>query len=129
MKDFHRFHSSRYSRFRGIFHGFSAIVLFLFFYNRADVLRNPLLRNSFSALDPKWSSVVGSHGGLSHREVIHRRIVEISANSSNSVNGSDPNSLIVNDPSFCTGLLDHLGYESQCEFLKKAPAVFFGRTV
>ncbi|THG04002.1 cation/calcium exchanger 4-like [Camellia sinensis] len=123
-------HGKRQGQFRGIFNGFCALVLIFFFYNRGDILRNPILRQS---------STRGSYGGSSHSIVFHRRqVVEISVNSSNFIDGSDHNinnnsSLSGSNPEFCAGLFNHVNFASRCEFLKAHPqcssAGFFDYTV
>ncbi|KAL7204927.1 hypothetical protein ACSBR2_017946 [Camellia fascicularis] len=39
-------HGKRQGQFRGIFNGFCALVLIFFFYNRGDISRNSILRQS-----------------------------------------------------------------------------------
>lgn len=122
MKDMYGFRSTGNPHFRRIFNGLSALVFIFFFYNRVDILRNPLLRQSSSIPYSNWSSRSGFYHGMGHREVIHRRIIEVSGNSSELVNGSDgQKDLTVSNPALCTGLLNHTGYASKCEFLKTFP--------
>ncbi|CAK9179865.1 unnamed protein product [Ilex paraguariensis] len=117
MKPLSDLQSKTRPRIRGIFNGFCTLVILVFFYNRDDILRNPLLRQSSLFSDNQWNSRSGS----SHTVVIERRMVELSVNSTNSVNGSGPNNLAVNNPEFCAGLFDHFGYSSCCEFVKAHP--------
>lgn len=113
-------YSRKRPRNRGIFNGFCALVLIFFFYNREDIIRNPFLRNSSSFLgyNVQRTSASGYH---IYTGKIHRRMVELSINSSISVNGSDPNSLSDEHPEFCSDLIEHVGYKSSCEFLKAHP--------
>jgi sodium/potassium/calcium exchanger 6 len=106
----------RRKKIHGVFNGLCALVVFFFFYNREDIIRNPLLRES---------AYLVNHHGLSQNlilndgvSVIHRRMVEISANTSSV---DDDNDLVVNRPGLCVGLLQHDGYRSSCEFLKVNP--------
>ncbi|KAL3528580.1 hypothetical protein ACH5RR_007902 [Cinchona calisaya] len=112
-------YSRKRTRNRGIFNGFCALVLIFFFYNREDIIRDPFVR-SYSSLgsDFQWSS--GNEFSL-YKGITRRGMVELSGNSSASFNGSDPNSLSLEYPEFCSGLIEHTGYISSCEFLKAHP--------
>ncbi|XP_004510509.1 cation/calcium exchanger 4 [Cicer arietinum] len=107
----------RRKKFHGVFNGLCTLVVFFFFYNREDIIRNPLLRQS--------AYLVNHHHGLAQNSVlkdgvsvIHRRMVEISTNTSSVVGDED---LSVSRPGLCFGLLQHDGYDSHCEFLKANP--------
>ncbi|GAB4841975.1 Cation/calcium exchanger 4 [Ancistrocladus abbreviatus] len=117
------FSPRRHTQFLGIFNGLCFLIFLLFFYNRVDVLRNPLLRQSVR--DFRWLSRGGFHGGAARMEVIRRGIIEINGNSSNLVNGSSSSGvtddLSVSNPAFCVGLLDHRGSSTRCEYLKAHP--------
>lgn len=113
MRQLNGFHSRNRPRIRRIFNGFCSILVIFFFYNRDDILRNPLLRQSSPIPNLQWSSTSGFH--------THRRIAELSVNSSDSFDGPTPNNLDVNTPSICTGLSYHTGYATSCEFLKAHP--------
>ncbi|KAL5728579.1 Cation/calcium exchanger 4 [Ranunculus cassubicifolius] len=104
------------SRYRGIFNGVCSLILLFFFYNRQDILENPLLKKSRSYLSPK----VGIYNDFGRMKVIHRRINEIDVSSPSFIVGAG-NNLTVKNPAICTGLLDHKGYASECEFLKANP--------
>ncbi|KAL3511608.1 hypothetical protein ACH5RR_024325 [Cinchona calisaya] len=124
MRQFSGFYSRKRPQNWGIFNGFCALVVILFFYNREDIIRNPFLRNSSSlGYDTQWSSRSGFNR---YTGIIHRRMVELSVNSSTPVNGTDPNSLSEKHPEFCSGLIEHLGYNSSCEFLKAHPQCSLG---
>ncbi|GFZ11664.1 cation exchanger 9 [Actinidia rufa] len=122
MVDLSRVHGKKHGQFRGIFNGFCALVLIFFFYNRGDILRNPLLRQSSFISNPQWRWKSDSYGGSSNSVIIHRRMVEIGVSSSNLIDGTDNNNTVtVNYPEFCTGLFNHVGFVSHCEFLKAHP--------
>ncbi|XAR67570.1 hypothetical protein NMG60_11002373 [Bertholletia excelsa] len=117
-----RLRGYRAKKFRGVFNGFCSIVLIFFFYNREDIIGNPLLRKSSLTNDAQWSFRSGSYRGSSQSLVIHRRMVEIGVNSSNLIEGSDHNdNMTVNNPEFCLGLRKHEGFSSSCDFLKAHP--------
>ncbi|RRT62746.1 hypothetical protein B296_00016286 [Ensete ventricosum] len=105
---------TRRSRFRAVFNAFCALVLFLFFYNGEDVLRNPFLgpRSNFSLGHASKSDLYP-----------RRRMTELSF--TNSTNGSFP--IAQMDESFeslanptvaCAGIRQHDGFASHCDFLK-----------
>ncbi|GAV61435.1 Na_Ca_ex domain-containing protein [Cephalotus follicularis] len=97
------------------------IFCFLFF-NRVDISRNPLLWQSSLFFDQKLTHKTPFNNGPNHFSVIHRRVGEIHANSSNVANGVDQNNtLSVNNPAFCIGLFDYEGHALQCEYLKAHP--------
>ncbi|GFP88706.1 cation/calcium exchanger 4 [Phtheirospermum japonicum] len=48
-------------------------------------------------------------------------MIESNANSSIHVNGTDLNYAGIEDSKFCSGILDHKGYNTSCEFLKAHP--------
>lgn len=95
MKQLNCFQNTNPPKIRSIFNGFCALIIIFLFYNHEDSLINP-------------------RGGF------HRRLVELSTNSTNSNNGSDSNLAVIN-PSICVGLFDHKGYKNSCEFLKANP--------
>ncbi|KAL2336421.1 hypothetical protein Fmac_010867 [Flemingia macrophylla] len=102
-------------KFHGVFNGLCVMVVFFFFYNREDIIRNPLLRQSSYFLNhgsPKNSIL---RDGSS---VIHRRMAEIGPNTSIVAGGND---LGVSSSGLCAGLVNHDGYASSCEFLKVNP--------
>ncbi|KAK7389653.1 hypothetical protein VNO78_24875 [Psophocarpus tetragonolobus] len=98
--------------FHGVFNALCAMVVFFFFYNCQDIIRNPILRQS---------SYFANHGLpqnaiLTDRSSsVHRRMVEISANT------SGDNNLGLSLSRVCSGLVHHDGYVSPCEFLKVNP--------
>ncbi|KAG6723148.1 hypothetical protein I3843_03G194400 [Carya illinoinensis] len=111
---------------RGVFNGISALVLFFLFYNHDSFLGNPFFGNSPSVL-PQWSLRGGGFDNRGDRiEVIRRKTAQVivsSANYSGSsvVNGSDTNDLPVKDLKLCSGLSEHRGYQSECEYLLAHP--------
>ncbi|XP_021716543.1 cation/calcium exchanger 4-like [Chenopodium quinoa] len=113
------FHPRRRSQFRGIFNGLCAVILFFFFFNREDVIRNPLLRQS-SVISNRWPVHLNSVDGSVHMELIRRKTAEIRVNSTNFGNGSVvlDNELSEENAVLCVGLRDHVGFDSPCEYLK-----------
>ncbi|XP_057506816.1 cation/calcium exchanger 4-like [Actinidia eriantha] len=109
----------RRSRFRGVFDGVCALVLFIFFFDKSPHF--------------KWVFRGGLTNQIDGVEVIRRQIEEISVSSSNYSTGNDGlmrnylNS--VRDPQICTGLSEHRRYNSSCEYLianpECAPGGFF----
>ncbi|XP_022886219.1 cation/calcium exchanger 4 [Olea europaea var. sylvestris] len=114
MRQLNGFYSKRSPHLRGIFNGLCALVLIFLFYNREDIVRNPLAKHSDSV------SARGLYSDLRNKFLNRREMAELSANSS-IVNGSDPNNLDVKKAEFCAGLSDHNGYGSSCEFLRAHP--------
>lgn len=121
MKELNGLSRARHPQFRAILNGLCSVVLFFFFYNREDVLRNPFLKQSSSTFHKSWSSRDGFHGDLNGMVVIHRRTGEIGVNASSLIEGSDDYNLSKSDPASCTGLVDHKGFPSRCEYLKAHP--------
>uniref|UniRef100_A0A5B6Z7S9 Putative cation/calcium exchanger 4-like n=1 Tax=Davidia involucrata TaxID=16924 RepID=A0A5B6Z7S9_DAVIN len=114
MEDLNGFYYRRHSRFRGVFNGICVLVLFLFFYFHEGghfITKSPPVN---------W----GLYDEIGRVEVIHRRIAQISVNSSNYTlvdDGSAQNNLGARNPTVCTGLYKHKDYLSQCEFLIANP--------
>lgn len=97
------------------------MILFLFFFNREDVLRNPLLRKS-SVTDHRFPFRVNSGDGSVHVEIIRRKTAEISDNSTHFVNGSvSDNALSGENAVFCVGLKNHVGFDTHCDYLRAHP--------
>lgn len=120
-KGFHR--TRRSPRFRGVFNGLCATVLFFLFYNKEEFLRNSFLGKSSSV----WSSRGGFQSQDGRVEVIRRRIGELNVSLSNYEHTLMDdgeivqNNLTVKDPQQCAGLSKHKGYRSQCEYLIANP--------
>lgn len=119
MKALNGLFGARRRKFHGVFNGLCATVVFFFFYNREDIIRNPLLRQSAYLANHRLPQNPILGDGVS---VIHRRMAEISTDTS-SVAGEprDKEDLGVSRPGLCVGLLQHDGYASPCEFLKANP--------
>lgn len=111
----------RPARLRGAFSGVSSLIIFFFFYNREDILRNPFLRQSSLVNELHWSFRTDNYGGKSHTGIIHRQTIEIGVNSSESNNGYDQNNMTLYKPTLCTELHDPKGYSSKCEYLRAHP--------
>ncbi|KAA8534765.1 hypothetical protein F0562_029793 [Nyssa sinensis] len=122
MEDLNGFYYRRHSRFRGVFNGICATVLFLFFYFHEE----GILKSHFITKSPpvKWGLRSGSYDETARVEAIHRRIAEISVNSLNYTlvdDGSVQNNLSVKNPTVCAGLYEQKGYRSRCEYLIANP--------
>lgn len=115
MKAANALFGARRRKLHGVFNGLCALVVFFFFYNRQDIIRNPLLRQS---------SYFPNHGLPQNAilrdgsSAIQRRMVEIGTNTSNVAGGNDVGA---STSGLCSGLVDHDGYASPCEFLKVNP--------
>lgn len=115
MKAPNTFSDTQHRSFRGLFNFLCVGVLFFFFYNRDDIIRNPILRQSSYFVSHKLPQNAILRDGSS---VIHRRMVEIGANTSGVAGEND---LGVRYSEFCSGLVHHDGYASSCEFLDVHP--------
>lgn len=109
-------YSSRNPKFRGFFSGFCSVILFFLFYNQVDVTRNPIVGQSSLFGDHSLNKDPILDNGSSQFTVIHRKMIELDGNSS-----SLANNLTEGNPGMCSGLLHHLGYANQCEYLKANP--------
>ncbi|KAJ4717767.1 Cation calcium exchanger [Melia azedarach] len=110
------FYSSRNPNFRGLFTGCCSVILFFLFYNRVDIMRNPILRESSLFGDHALIQDNILNNGATQFMVIHRKMVEIDGNSSDLANN-----LTAGNPDLCSGLFHHKGYANQCEYLKANP--------
>ncbi|GLT56033.1 hypothetical protein SLA2020_291060 [Shorea laevis] len=107
-------------KFCGIFNGFCFIALLFLFYNRVDFIMGIKQSSSFIDYDVYERPAFGYK--MSHVTLIRRGLSEIGDNSSNLADGGDQeSSLSVNDAALCTGLLNHVGYANECEYLKANP--------
>ncbi|KAJ1407076.1 Sodium/calcium exchanger membrane region [Sesbania bispinosa] len=118
MKALNRLFGSRRRKLRGVFNGLCAMVVFFFFYNREDIIRNPILRQSAYLVNHRLPQNAILKDGVS---VIHRRMVEISPNTSIVAGEPRDEDLAIKRPGLCVELLHHDGYASPCEFLKANP--------
>ncbi|KAG4950760.1 hypothetical protein JHK82_045711 [Glycine max] len=102
-------------KFQGIFNALCSMVVLFFFYNREDIISNPILRQSsyFTNHGLPQNAILRDGSSL-----VHRRMVEISANTSGVAGEND---LGVSSSGLCSGLVQHDGYSSPCEFLKVNP--------
>ncbi|XP_010489822.1 PREDICTED: cation/calcium exchanger 3-like [Camelina sativa] len=113
-------YSSKNPKFRGFFNGICALVLFCFFFDRSEILRNPLLKNA-SFVNGGIGSASGSGGNrFSQFTVIRRHLMQIETN------GSDPglgnSSLSSSNTVLCSCLHKYMGYADQCDFLIANPS-------
>ncbi|CAN8269360.1 unnamed protein product [Cochlearia groenlandica] len=107
-------------KFRGIFNGFCALILFVFFFfDRSDILRNPLLKHASFVYSVTGSSSKGN--GFSQSNVVRRHMIEAETNVTKLINGSGNSSLSSSSTVLCSGLHIHIGYVDQCEFLRANP--------
>ncbi|KAL0912194.1 hypothetical protein M5K25_018153 [Dendrobium thyrsiflorum] len=96
------------SKFRPVFNALCTLILLLFFYNREDVLRTPLLRKSSSFGSP-WGLPKPSPN-------FHRQLFELSLSHSSRVIQSND---LENPTEVCSGIARHEG--TRCDFLKSHP--------
>lgn len=111
----------RSAKFRGVINGFCVIVLFFFFYNRVDILRNPIINRSSLIFNQNATPKASFNVGSSHIAVIRRQIAETGVNYSNLTDGSDQKDVDVHNPTLCSGLQKHEGYANKCQYLKANP--------
>lgn len=104
MAEFSRDYKRKLRQLRFLFNGLSSLVVLLLLYNRVDISRNPNPSQS--------SSISDSNGKSSHPTANRRGLDEVGLNSS---------STAVNESEVCSGLLNHVGFSSRCEFLKAYP--------
>lgn len=113
-------YSRTHSPFRGVFNGTCAVVLFLFIFLHGESFMESPSLGAFN-----WGSRGGLHTQIDGVEVIHRRIAEVGVNSSNfrdKIDGSVPNDLNSRkNPTVCSQLYEHKGYNSKCEYLIANP--------
>ncbi|KAL4325861.1 hypothetical protein GQ457_11G017140 [Hibiscus cannabinus] len=85
---------------RGVFRSVSALVLVFLFYNHENGFKTPFLVKPRVGID-------------NHGEVIHRRITETDDFAANNVT--------TRKPKICSGLFEHKGYQTQCDYLIAHP--------
>lgn len=97
--------SSKNPKFRGIFNGLCALILFVFFFDRSEILKNPLLKNA---------SFVSNNNGFTFTQftLVRRHMIE----ANDSLSSSSTTTVL------CSGLHNHIGYADQCGFLKANPS-------
>lgn len=90
-------------KFRVVFHGICAIAFLVLIFHQ-DNFQNPVSKKPFLVLSSlrSFRGISGKNGG--EGEVIRRRIAEKVA-----------------DSSICTGIYEHEGYDTKCEYLKANP--------
>ncbi|KAK8969321.1 Cation/calcium exchanger 4 [Platanthera guangdongensis] len=100
------------TKFRPVFSAIFSLVLLVFFYNRDDVLRNHLLRRKSSFISSKRLPKLSPN--------LHRRLSELSF--SNSLHDSPQiGQPLENSSEACSGITQHEGFASRCDFLKSNP--------
>ncbi|KAB1218341.1 Cation/calcium exchanger 4 [Morella rubra] len=118
MKVLNGFRGATSPKFRAIFNGFGAAVLFFLFYNRGDIFTTPLIGRSSLFSNSYLTPPAVVDDGSSHITVIHRRIGEVGFNASGLSDESSEINLGVSDSAQCDGLRKGEGYINQCEYLK-----------
>ncbi|TXG68323.1 hypothetical protein EZV62_003258 [Acer yangbiense] len=116
MEALNGLYSKRNPKFRGVFNGFCALILFFLFYNQENVMRSPIFKQSSMVIDHSLTPYPVWNNGSIHLMIIRRKMAENSINLSNSANN-----LSADDPVSCTGLIAHKGFANQCEYLKANP--------
>uniref|UniRef100_A0A2P2JEV2 Sodium/calcium exchanger membrane region domain-containing protein n=1 Tax=Rhizophora mucronata TaxID=61149 RepID=A0A2P2JEV2_RHIMU len=115
MRLFGRLNSAKKPKLKGVLNGVCAMILLLLFYNKVGIHKNPYIGGNSAP-----GTVFGR--GFSHVGMVHRKMIEIGANSSFVSNlNDDQNNSGVKNPTLCSGLIDHKGYANQCEYLKANP--------
>lgn len=109
-------------KFRVVFHGICAFA-FIFLVFHQDVLQNPVSKKPFLVLSSLRSLGGGFGKNGSDAEVLRRRIAEKVDGSSSYKEGSsaDSSSASDEDSAICTGIYEHEGYDTKCEYLKANP--------
>lgn len=97
------------AKFRPVFNAIFSLVLLVFFYNRDGLFRNHLLRTK--------SSFISSSRLHEPSPNLHRRLSEISF--ANSLH--DALQPVENSTESCSGITQHEGFASGCDFLKSNP--------
>ncbi|KAL1294126.1 cation/calcium exchanger 4 [Arachis ipaensis] len=121
MKKLSGLFGARSRKLRIVFNGLCVVVVFFFFYNREDILHNPLLRQSANLAKHHLPPNSISRYRSSHTGVTHRRMVEISLNSSSVISELSDTDLPAATPGMCNGLRNHAGYANHCDYLKANP--------
>uniref|UniRef100_A0A1J3CQV8 Cation/calcium exchanger 3 n=1 Tax=Noccaea caerulescens TaxID=107243 RepID=A0A1J3CQV8_NOCCA len=114
--------SSKNPKFRGVFNGICAVVLFCFLFDRSDILRNPLLRKaSFVDVGSGSASKGKFNNAFSQFAIARRHMKEVETNVSMLISSLANNSLSSTSTVLCSGLHNHIGYADQCDFLRANP--------
>ncbi|XWS70096.1 hypothetical protein CRYUN_Cryun03dG0019900 [Craigia yunnanensis] len=101
------FGGERSSKFRRAFRSICALVLLFLFYNHENVLKNSFFVKPNVGFDDQV-------------KVIHRSIIETN-DTSVKVDDLVANNLTARNPKFCSGLFEHKGYPTRCEYLIAHP--------
>ncbi|OMO91787.1 Sodium/calcium exchanger membrane region [Corchorus olitorius] len=89
------------SKFRGALHSISALILLFLLYNHEFTLK-PSVESDDQV------------------KVIHRRVMETNETTVK-VEGLGANNVTANDPKLCSGLFQHKGYSTRCDYLIAHP--------
>lgn len=114
MKILTCFNFRKPTKFRGSFNGMSFLVLLFLLAHHQEILQNPLSEKSIPILSHNWISK--SHDfedKATGIEVIRRKTQENSIE--NGVLTTNKN------PVICSGLYNHTGYRTKCEYLRANP--------
>lgn len=111
-------------KFRGIFNGVIGLIFIILILHQEDILQGSLSRQSFSIRPATKSFQSGFNKNGIRKEGARRRIVEKLDNSSSIDLFSDEElggSLSASKTPVCTGIYEHQGYDSKCEYLRDNP--------
>ncbi|CAA3009443.1 cation calcium exchanger 4 [Olea europaea subsp. europaea] len=127
MVSLNRIYCPKLLTFRAIFNGFCVLALFFLISHQEEMLQGLFSKKPFSTLPLKTIFDDGVSEYAIQVEVFQRKMVENSVNSSNYIVekeslGFETNALRANrSPSICSGIHEHRGYSTECEYLKANP--------
>ncbi|GLT98798.1 hypothetical protein SLE2022_162780 [Rubroshorea leprosula] len=104
-------YATRNSKYGCVVRAVSALVLLFLVYNHVNFLQKNRV------LHPQWNLKGGSKFDYKGR-IIRRSIAEVKGTN---FTVDDSVNLTVNDPKFCSGLFEHKGYRTRCEYLVAHP--------
>ncbi|PIN18747.1 K+-dependent Na+:Ca2+ antiporter [Handroanthus impetiginosus] len=122
MEIFSRIDRRKGSKFRGSLNGVCVLVLLFFFAYSEEILQNPLSKKPLSNLPQKTSF----KNNFLEKSVFRRKMYQNSINSSSdnvNIDGElESNNLQSNrNPTICTEIHQHEGYNSKCDYLRANP--------
>lgn len=122
MEFLSRIYCRKPSKFCGSSNGLCVLVLLFFFAYKDDILQNPFSKKPLLNL-PQTTSCKND---FLENSIFRRKIYENSINSSNGNaiidGGLESNNLRSNrNPTICTDIHQHKGYNSECDYLRANP--------